>query len=243
MSTIRLFASHDWGVNGANHARVAEVVAALRQRNFHVWFDETHMRGNILDAICRGMDSADVVLVFMTTNYMKKVESGNDTDNVRREFMYGAHNAPDKFLCVKFDTTLPDPWTGPASMILGARLYVDMSDGAVTSARVDALVDAIRHRTPRVAWKTAVQRTRATPVPHHPPRAGTGTGSAPRAAPEPLALRARVKRICDLSGTPPEADAHLCKLVDRLHLSLVGTVDPSMPLVDKIKRMETNLGM
>ena len=225
-NTIRLFASHDWGVNGANHARVAKVVTALRQRSFHVWFDETHMRGNILDAICRGMDTSDVVLVFMTANYMKKVESGNDTDNVRREFMYGAHSAPGKFLCVKFDATLPETWTGPVSMILGAQLYFDMSDGGVTPTRVDALVDAIRgYRTPRVAWKTTVQRSI-------------------RAAPS-LALRARVQRIHEMWGGPSgEADGvHLCKLVDRLHISLVGTVDPSTPLIDKIKRMEANLGV
>ena len=64
--TIRVFASHDWGKYSANHARVAQIVAALRQKSFKVWFDETHMKGNILDAMCRGIDESDVVLVFVT---------------------------------------------------------------------------------------------------------------------------------------------------------------------------------
>lgn len=230
MSIIRLFASHDWGKDGDNHARVAQVVNELRRRNFAVWFDETHMRGNILDAMCRGIDSADVVLVFLTNNYMKKVESGNDSDNVRREFMYAA-NTPGKFLCVRFDSTLRTPWTGPVSMLLGAQLYVDMTE--ISSSRIDALVDAIRHRSPRIVWKTAVQRTRHVPAPQ--------MKRPPSRRVDPV--RDRVRKICEQAGTPVEDGLHLCKLVDRLHVSLVGTVDASTPLIVKIESMEKQLGM
>lgn len=229
MSTIRLFASHDWGRDGANHARVAKVVGELRRRNFAVWFDETHMRGNILDAMCSGINSADVVLVFLTNNYMKKVESGNDSDNVRREFMY-ASSTPDKFLCVKFDSTLRTPWTGPVSMLLGSQLYVDLSE--ITSSHVDTLVDSIRRKSPRIMWKTAVQRTRHVPALHR-----------KRIAARQDSLRDRVQRICDQTGTLAKEDVHLCKLVDRLHVSLVGTVDASTPLIMKVESMETQLGI
>lgn len=234
MSTIRLFASHDWGVKARNHARVAQVVAELHRRNFAVWFDETHLRGNILDAMCRGIDSSDVVLVFLTSNYMKKVQSGNDNDNVRREFMY-ATNTPNKFLCIKFDNTLPTPWTGPVSMILGSQLYVDLTE--INSSRIDSLVDAIRHRSPRLLWKTAVQRTRESP--------GASTSRVPRMIVQPadLPLRARVRTICDRVGSTYEQDLHLCKLVDRLHVSLVGTVDPRMPLHERVALMEMQLGL
>tara|TARA_B110001452_G_scaffold16179_1_gene13265 strand:- start:14251 stop:14949 length:699 start_codon:yes stop_codon:yes gene_type:complete len=232
MSTIRLFASHDWGVNASNHARVAEVVAELRRRNFTVWFDETHMRGNILDAMCHGIDSSDIVLVFLTSNYMKKVQSGNDIDNVRREFMYTTCN-PDKFLCIKFDT-LPSPWTGPVSMILGSQLYVDLTE--INSSSIDSLVDAIRNRSPRLQWKTAVQRTR-----NH---MGTPKSRAPSTTSILLPpLRDRVRTICDHMGGTYKSDIHLCKLVDRLHVSLVGTVDSKMPLCERVAVMEKHLGM
>ena len=87
---LRVFASHDWGRGSSTHARVRDVVTALRARNMDVWFDETHMTGNILDAMCAGIEDADVVLIFVTRNYMQKVEHGPDTDNVRREFMFAA---------------------------------------------------------------------------------------------------------------------------------------------------------
>lgn len=234
MSTIHLFASHDWGVNADNHARVAQVVAELRRRNFAVWFDETHMRGNILDAMCRGIDSSDVVLVFLTSNYMKKVESGNDKDNVRREFMYAA-NTPNKFVCIKFDKTLPTPWTGPVSMVLGSQLYVDLTE--ITSARIDSLVDAIRHHSPRILWKTAVQRTRNLPTCGAKSRDSKGVS---RTNPP---LRARVRAICDRMGNAYEQDLHLCKMVERLHVSLVGTVDSKMLLHERVALLETHLGM
>lgn len=231
MSTIRLFASHDWGVNASNHARVAQVVAELRRRKFAVWFDETHMRGNILDAMCRGIDSSDVVLVFLTSNYMKKVESGNDNDNVRREFMYAA-NTPNKFVCIKFDNTLPTPWTGPVSMILGSQLYVDLTE--ISSVRIDSLVDAIRHRSPRILWKTAVQRTRKLPARSRDPKTVSRTDPT---------LRARVRTICEQMGSAYEQDLHLCKLVERLHVSLVGTVDSNMLLHERVALLEKHIGM
>lgn len=234
MSAIRLFASHDWGVNASNHAKVAQVVAELRRRNFAVWFDETHMRGNILDAMCRGIDSSDVVIVFLTSNYMKKVESGNDNDNVRREFMYAA-NTPNKFVCVKFDDTLPTPWTGPVSMILGSQLYVDLTE--INSARIDSLVDAIRHRSPRILWKAAIQRTRKL-------HTCTTRSRDPKAVSHTdRPLRARVRTICDKIDGAYEQDLHLCKLVERLHVSLVGTVDPNMLLHERVALLEKHLGM
>jgi hypothetical protein len=234
MHTIRLFASHDWGVNASNHAKVAQVVAELRRRDFPVWFDETHMRGNILDAMCQGIDSSDVVIVFLTSNYMRKVKSGNDHDNVRREFMYAA-NTPDKFVCVKFDNALPNPWTGPVSMILGSQLYVDLTD--INSARIDSLVDAIRHRSPRMLWKTAVMRTRK------PPTCTTRSRDSKLVSHNDRPLRARVRTICDKMDSAYEQDLHLCKLVERLHVSLVGTVDPNMLLHERVALLEKHVGL
>tara|TARA_B110001450_G_scaffold255469_1_gene283114 strand:- start:32153 stop:32857 length:705 start_codon:yes stop_codon:yes gene_type:complete len=234
MPTIRLFASHDWGIGASNHALVAQVVAELRRRNLSVWFDETHMRGNILDSMCRGIDSSDVVLVFLTANYMKKVESRNGSDNVRREFMYAA-NTPDKFLCIKFDETLPSPWTGPVSMLLGSQLYVDLTE--INSTRIDSLVDAIRHRSPRLLWKTAVQRTR---ILHDVPRSPCRPPKTVLKAPP---LRDRVRIICEHTGGTYNDDLHLCKLVDRLHVSLVGTVDSETPLHARIALMEKHIGI
>ena len=191
------------------------------------------MRGNILDAMCLGIDSSDVVLVFLTSNYMKKVESGNDADNVRREFMYAA-NTPNKFVCIKFDNTLPTPWTGPVRMILGSHVYVDLTE--INSTSIDSLVDAIRHHSPRIVWKTAVQRTQKQPT-------TPGAPSRESKAASRLPLRARVRTICEHVGGAYDDDLHLCKLVERLHVSLVGTLDSKMLLHERVALLERHLGM
>lgn len=145
---VRVFASHDWGKEGANHAAVKAVVQELRARGIDVWFDDTHMKGNVLDAMTAGIDASDIVLVFVTRNYVSKVKS-TDTDNVRREFMYAAQQ-PHKLVAVRFDAELPHRWDGPVGMVLGCQLYTDLS--TVTPRAMDALVSTItakRAVTPR----------------------------------------------------------------------------------------------
>jgi len=181
---LRVFASHDWGRGASTHARVRDAVAALRARDLDVWFDETHMTGNILDAMCAGIEDADVVVVFVTRNYMEKVEHGPDTDNVRREFMFAAAR-PEKLVAVRFDADLPPMWSGPVRMVLGSRLYVDLTTPELGTRDIDRLTAAIRNvvpSTPRVLRGGAPRRSRAMSVLHcarasiaSPRRSGTNT--------------------------------------------------------------------
>lgn len=239
MSTIRVFASHDWGKGAANHARVASVVDSLRKRNIRVWFDETHMKGNILDAMCKGIEDSDVVLIFVTVNYMKKVEQGGDTDNVRREFMF-ASATPQKLVPIRFDDNLPPTWTGPLRMILGTKLYVDMSAHDITDSKIDELVDAIRRATPRTMWKNAVAQTRMVPKVAPKPRAHAPLEVAPKET-RPLTIRNRVDRLREAVGDT--SDGHIKDIVVRLAATLLGTVDENLPMVERVARMERELGL
>ena len=125
--SAKVFVSHDWGANGETHRRVGKVVELLRDRGIEVWFDETHMKGNILDAMCEGIDSSDHVLCFITQAYIAKVQTGGDADNVRREFMYAQHKGKSGHIIpIRFDPHLPSSWGGPVGMCLGSHLYVDM---------------------------------------------------------------------------------------------------------------------
>ena len=227
---IRIFASHDWGVGQKNHERVSVVVNELRRRNIHVWFDETHMRGNIMDAMCEGIDKCDVMVVFLTCNYMNKVQSGNDNDNVRREFMYGA-NTPEKLLCVKFDDSLPNPWVGPVRMLLGSQLYVNMTQ--ITSESVDALVDALRDRCQRTPWKSTVQKVRRASKPTVLKRADS----------DQPGMRDRVRALCKVAGAFPDEGMHLRQVVNQLYESFVGTVNDGEVLVQRVKVLEEHLGI
>ena len=70
---ISVFASHAWGAGNFDHCKVRQVATKLRGYGIKVWFDETHMKGNIFDSMCRGIDACDVVLVFVTRDYIRKV--------------------------------------------------------------------------------------------------------------------------------------------------------------------------
>lgn len=242
MSTIRVFASHDWGKGAANHARVASVVTSLRKRNIRVWFDETHMKGNILDAMCKGIEDSDVVLIFVTCNYMKKVEQGGDTDNVRREFMF-ASATPEKLVPIRFDDDLPRTWSGPLRMILGTQLYVDMSVRDIPDSKIDELVDAIRRATPRTMWKNAVAQTRVVPkvAPKPPTKTPALLKVDSREATKPLTIRNRVDRLREAVGDT--SDGHIKDIVVRLAATLLGTVDENLPMVERVARMERELGL
>jgi hypothetical protein len=148
--SIRVFASHDWGKDGANHRKVAQLVPRLRAKGLHVWFDDTHMKGNILDAMCDGIDASDVMIVFLTNNYIKKVRSKDDSDNVRREFLYGIQTlTTDRIVVVRFDSALSSctsEWRGPVSMLVGNHLYCDMSYDYISNSQVDDLAMKIRQK-------------------------------------------------------------------------------------------------
>ena len=249
---LNIFASHDWGADGANHVRVRSVVRNLEACGFCVWFDETHMNGNMLDAMCKGIDESDVVLVFVTKNYMGKVESGDDSDNVRREFMHAAAH-PQKFIPVRFDAT-PTPWTGPVRMILGGHKYVDMVQ--IDNVSIERLVDALNtfdkhHRPPPSCVQRKIADTALTTLAHRTPPTikvdGTSLECRGHRVGIPLCnARDRVHRIVGIVGDEPSTGSrHMVDVVDRLMLSVVGDKESvkGIPLVAKLDRLERELGI
>ena len=44
--------------------------------------------GNIVDQMCRGIDNAKVIIVFITHRYCEKVGGENESDNCKMEFQY-----------------------------------------------------------------------------------------------------------------------------------------------------------
>jgi hypothetical protein len=153
---IKAFASHNWGSDALNHKRVVRLCTVLRERGVDVWLDETHMKGNILDAMCKGIDESDVVLVFVTREYIDKVQGGTITDNCRREFMYASQAHAQKMIAVRFDADLGAHWSGPVGMVLGSTMYADMAKDPISDSAIESLVKLMQpHARPR----TAVART------------------------------------------------------------------------------------
>lgn len=238
---MRLFVSHDWGVDASTHARVRAVVHLLRTRGqFDVWFDETHMRGNLMNAMCRGIDGCDVVLVFVTCPYLAKVEGSNEADNVRREFMYASQQRR-PMLPVRFDAALPARWSGPVGMVLGSHMYTDLSHSTATDVPTrafDALVQAL----------SAFQSTPCTLRPPSSPRCSKEGGEQP-AAPTAPSARARVARALKCVDGAIHEGEHVGCALDRLLQSLLGSKRcetqhvPSLPFARKLALAERELGM
>ena len=227
---LSVFASHDWGRDQATHAAVKDVVERLRKRSVKVWFDETHMRGNILQAMTRGIDSSDVILVFVTQNYIDKVNSDNDSDNVRREFMYASQYA-DKMLPIRFDRNLPSKWKGPVGMLLQSRLYTDLT--TVSDKNIDNLVEAIRHATPRTQWKMAAQKITGACL-------KTVVKEPKRLVTKECTNRDRVRKLAAVHGLSTK-DEHTVETVERLLLSFGIQTSSNTGLMEKIRRLEEEM--
>ena len=119
-----IFLTHEWGVDGQNHARVSIINKRLKKLGYTTWFDEEQMEGNIRSQMVSGIDNTRLVLVFITKRYMKKINDGNRNDNCFMEYNY-AFESEKKMLCVAFDdhTANSRNWTGTMKMTSGKAVF------------------------------------------------------------------------------------------------------------------------
>lgn len=243
---MKLFTSHDWGTNATTHARVKEVVLYLRERGHTVWFDEEHMKGNIVDDMCHGIDTCDAVLVFVTCNYMNKVASRDDSDNCRREFMYAQRQrGTSSMVTVRFDPNLPKRWTGPVGMLLGERLYADLSKDHTSKKAMDqlehllpsthklknAFVHTIAREIKQLPRTTSFARTNK---PNQPDLTLRGKGTK---------IKERVHRLMTEAGMSERPGEHTHEQLQRLMASMGIDSAPGEPLHCKLDRAEHELGL
>lgn len=126
-----VFLSHDWGKDEegrANHDRVARINAGLQALGLVTWFDSERMEGDIVKMMCNGIENASVIAVFVTKNYIDKVNSDNGNDNCQQEFMYAkARKSPKLMLPIVMEKGCrkTSDWIGPVCMTLGNTLYID----------------------------------------------------------------------------------------------------------------------
>lgn len=97
------------------------------------------MQGDVDDQMIAGIDSSEVVAVFVTTDYLAKVASRDDHDNCRKEFKYAGRqdDKKQKIIGVPMEPDCMDPraWKGPVGLRLGGDLYecsfpTDLEDDA-----------------------------------------------------------------------------------------------------------------
>jgi hypothetical protein len=144
-----VFLTHNWGLQGSNHRRVSYVNKALREGEHPMttWFDEERMSGDIRAEMIDGIDNAAVVVVFLTDEYVRKVNSNNRLDNCCYEFDYAFDTKGNaKMVVVVLERELLDPkkWTKKVRAALNGKLYVDMTNDPIGQDKIDELKRLVR---------------------------------------------------------------------------------------------------
>lgn len=143
------FLSHDWGENGYNHKRVEKINTALRAKGLKTWIDSDQLRaGTGYEAkMLKGIDDSKCSVVFITKNYMSKINSGDMSDNCAKEFNYARNRKNTAIITVVMEKEMlrTDKW----ELFLGTLshiMYVDMTnldDENVFVTKIDELHTAI----------------------------------------------------------------------------------------------------
>ena len=125
-----IFISYDWGTGIEHRQRVKRLALSLKAHGIHVWFDDIEMSKprTFLQHMAAGIEQSNVVLVCVTSNYVKKVASEDLHDSCQMEFHH-AHANKKTMMAVVMEPTMLDirQWYGPVALCLRNVKYVDMS--------------------------------------------------------------------------------------------------------------------
>jgi serine/threonine protein kinase len=139
-----VFLSHNHGVNGSNHLRVKEVNLKLRDHGFSTWLDEEQLRSSTLisQQLYHAIDQSSIVVIFITKEYMNKVNSDNRNDYCWLEF-YTAKKLNKKIIGVLMEPEIADPrtWVGEFGVILGSCLYLNFNEEERTMNEINNLLN------------------------------------------------------------------------------------------------------
>ena len=255
LQKIRVFMSHNWGKNASVHSKVKMISEVLSGHpEIEVWFDETHMKGNIPLAMANGIDSSDVFLVFVTAEYMDKVASGKHQDNVFREFNYAQETmGQNRLIPIKFDN-VQRKWWGPVGMILGSTLYVDMSKDTIPPSSYEMLISSIKSCGVRpqkllsgainkvMDFNRAIKFNVANNNKNDNDCAGQGGEEVfTNARTEKPSMRHRTMAIAQ--ELVINEDAHMRDIIERAMETLKVTQTPGMMFHDKIAAIEKHLSL
>jgi hypothetical protein len=145
------FLTHNWGIDKFNLKRVNSICKNLTASGLYCWFDEDEMRGDTRYKMTEGIDNSKCVVVFITSDYRDKVNSGDSRDNCRYEFKHSFEQfGAEKMIPVVMekDMQITRYWKGELGASLSASLYIDFSEiassGDIFDKKCSILADSIR---------------------------------------------------------------------------------------------------
>ena len=128
---------------------------AIKARGIVPWFDEERMSGETRQKMVDGIESSDVIVVFVTEAYRDKVNIDNGRDNCRFEFKHAfEQKGPELMIPVVMEPCMRNTreWKGILGASLSTHLYIDFSsaftDDAIFDAKVKELVSSINALLP-----------------------------------------------------------------------------------------------
>ena len=142
MSRWDVFISHDWEARSS----AAALCVLLERAGIAAWHDTTALHGDIVHAMTRGIDHADVAIICITQKYVAKCsESRNDNCQLELDYSYRRKGAK-RLVPVLLEGGLCDTamWGGKVGAYLGGALYFDCSDTGKMRAAIPQIVCTIR---------------------------------------------------------------------------------------------------
>lgn len=103
-----------------------------------------------------GIDNSQCVVVFITKRYVDKVGGTNPEDNCQLEFNYAARRkGANKMIGVVMEKRMSDTstWVGEVGLVLGGRLYADMTGEFNDSDYLERCADDLYNRIMKVIGK------------------------------------------------------------------------------------------
>jgi hypothetical protein len=113
-------------------------------------------QGNIKKQMAAGIENAQCVVVFITKRYVDKVGGTNPEDNCQLEFNYAARRkGANKMIAVVMEERMRNAstWVGEVGLVLGGRLYADMTGNFSDSEYLNCCADDLFARIIKVIGK------------------------------------------------------------------------------------------
>tara|TARA_B100000886_G_C20359340_1_gene464493 strand:- start:179 stop:949 length:771 start_codon:yes stop_codon:yes gene_type:complete len=135
-----LFFSHAWSkdrLGRDNHNRVLNLYYRLKKQGWKIWIDEDQLKYNIDSEIANGIYNSDIVFVFLTENYIIKINESaknpNARDNCLKEWTY-INFCKKIIIPVIMEPHLLnyENWnSGIVSLYIGSTYYIDCTDNNI----------------------------------------------------------------------------------------------------------------
>ncbi|KAJ8391656.1 hypothetical protein AAFF_G00087970 [Aldrovandia affinis] len=126
--------SYQWD----NQKMMLEVNKTLQNAGIKVWMDVEQMAGSTLQAMAEAVEKAYVVVICVSPKY-------KDSPNCRTEAEYTFQLRKEIIPLMMERNYNPDGWLGA---LLGAKLWIDFSDGCNFEESINQLIKEIKGHTP-----------------------------------------------------------------------------------------------